>query len=95
MAQEIGRFLDEDGKLKQWPAKQAAKEAACTYLARQFAYGVDYTEQEVNAILASRHTFGDYFLLRREMVDNRFLCRLPDGSRYWKNKEKRTEDGEA
>ena len=88
MTQGIERFLDEEGRLKQWPAKQAMKAEACKYLAEKFAFDTDYTEQEVNAIVASWHTFGDYFLLRRALVENGDLCRKPDGSRYWKNKEK-------
>ena len=87
MAQSIERFLDENGKLKQWPAKQAMRLLVCGYLAEKFACDALYTEQDVNAILSSWHTFGDYFVLRRAMVENGYLSRLPDGSRYWKNKE--------
>jgi hypothetical protein len=91
---KLARFLDADGKLKQWPAKHAIREEACAYIARQFQDDRDYTEQEVNAILASAHTFGDYFLIRRTMVDSGYLCRTPDGSRYWMNKEKQRSEGE-
>ena len=28
--------------------------------------------------------FNDFFLLRRELVDNRLLARERDGSRYWR-----------
>ena len=90
----IERFLDDGGRLRQFPAKQAMKRAAYAYLAGKFDLGRDYTEHEVNAILASWHTFDDYFLLRRGLVESGWLCRLRDGSRYWKNPEKR-EDGEA
>ena len=88
MSQIFERFLDEEGKLKQWPSKQAMKEEACAYLAKKFEFDKDYTEQEVNAIVASWHTFGDYFLLRRALVESGYLSRKPDGSRYWKNKQK-------
>ena len=87
MAQDIFRFLDEDGKVKQWPAKQAMKICVCEYLASKFEIDVEYTEHDVNAILASWHTFDDYFILRRSLVELGFLCRLRDGSKYWKNKE--------
>ena len=88
MSDKLARFLDADGKLKQWPAKQTMREEACAYLAQQFQFGRDYTERDVNAIIASNHTFGDYFLLRRALIESGYLCRTPDGSRYWKNKEK-------
>lgn len=88
MSDKLARFLDADGKLKQWPAKQMIREEACAYLAQQFQYDRDYTEPDVNAIIASAHTFGDYFLLRRSLIESGYLCRTPNGSRYWKNKEK-------
>lgn len=84
---EIDRFLDEDGKLKQFPTKRAMKELACAWLADNFDYDRQYTEKDVNTILDQVHSFGDYFLLRREMVESGWLQRLPDGSRYWKGRE--------
>ncbi len=88
MAQGIERFLDEDGKLKQWPAKQSPREEVFSYLAEKFEPGREYSEHEVNAILASWHTFGDLFVIRRGMVESEWLMRLRDGSRYWRNQEK-------
>lgn len=88
MSDKLTRFLDADGKLKQWPAKHMIREEACAYLAEQFQYDRDYTEHEVNAIISSAHTFEDYFLLRRAMIDSGYLCRTPNGSRYWRNKDK-------
>ena len=75
--------------MKLWPAKHAAKEEVLAYLAEKFEFGSDYTEHEVNAILAGWHTFEDFFLLRRELVESGWLLRLANGSRYWKNPEKR------
>ena len=88
MAQGIERFLDEDGKLKQWPSKQAPREEVFSYLAEKFEPGRDYTEHEVNAILSSWHTFGDLFILRRGMIESGWLKRMRVGSRYWRNPEK-------
>ena len=87
MAKGIDRFLDGSGKLKQLPAKHSVKLLVFEYLAGKFENDKEYSEQEVNAIISTWHTFGDYFLLRRELVDNGWLKRLPDGSKYWKNKE--------
>ncbi len=88
MAAQLQNFLDEEGRVKQWPAKHALKREVVAYLAEKFDAGVDYTEHEVNAIVAQWHTFGDYFLLRRALVEDGWLCRLRDGSRYWKNPDK-------
>jgi len=91
MNQGIERFLDSDGKLKLWPSKHAVQEQVYAYLAQRFTMSRDYTEHEVNAILASSHTFGDLFLLRRGLIESGWLLRLKDGSRYWRNPEKEQE----
>lgn len=88
MAKGIEQFLDEKGRLVQWPAKRALKEEVCAYLAGKFQPGRNYTEHEVNAVISGWHTFGDYFLLRRELVESGWMLRLQDGSRYWRNPDK-------
>lgn len=87
---EISMFLDEEGKIKQMPVKFKKRKAVLEYLSMKFSFDRDYTEKEVNAIIDMWHTFGDYFILRRELVDNNFLCRTLNGVRYWK--EKKPED---
>lgn len=79
-------FLDEDGKIKQYPVKRQMKLDILCYLSGKFCLDRDYTEKEVNEIIDAWHTFGDYFLLRRELIDYHFLNRTIDGIRYWKNK---------
>jgi hypothetical protein len=83
---KIERFLDTEGKIKQLPSKGEARQAVLTHLATKFCLDREYTEKEVNAIIDSWHTFGDYFLLRRELVENQFVCRTRDGAKYWKVK---------
>ncbi len=80
----IATFLDEAGKIKKLPAKREPRRAVLEYLATRFSCDRDYTEKEVNVIIDSWHTFGDYFVLRRELIEQKFLCRTRDGSRYWK-----------
>lgn len=80
----IRPFLDESGKIIQLPQRRQRRVAVLAYLADRFPAGRTFTEREVNEICDCWHTFGDYFLLRRELVDNGFLCRERDGSRYWK-----------
>lgn len=81
---DISKFTDADGRLAIWPSKKAMKEAALTYLAAKFEFGRYYAEKEINAVINKWHTFDDYFLLRRELVDNRALLRTPDGAKYRK-----------
>lgn len=80
----IQPFFDGEGRLLKLPRRRDARLAALAVLAEAFEVGREYTEPEVNRIVDERHTFGDYFLLRRELVDHGFLCRTASGSRYWR-----------
>ncbi len=81
---KIENFLDKHGMINCWPAKQDAKLAVLSHLGNQFTPGRFYTEKEVNCIIEEHHTFCDYFLLRRGMIDCGVLARTTDGARYWK-----------
>lgn len=81
---DISRFLDENSKVKIWPAKNEMKSEVLRYISTKFESGRFYTEKEVNEIIKSWHTFGDYFIIRRGLVDYRFMSRTRNGSKYWK-----------
>lgn len=81
---DIDRFLNSEGRIVLLPRKQAPRLAVLAYLAEKFEVGRDYNEKEVNQICDQWHSFGDYFLLRRELVDYGLLRRERDGSRYWR-----------
>jgi len=83
---DITRFLDDAGKITQLPQKKSVRVAILRYIAEKFEINHNYTEKEVNTICDEWHTFGDYFIIRRELIDNGFLCREANGSRYWKHK---------
>lgn len=85
--EKIKPFLNEEGKIKQLPAKQSKQLAVYAYLAEKFDFEQEYSEKAVNQLINSWHTFGDCMLLRRGLVETGFLSRLPDGSKYWRNKE--------
>jgi hypothetical protein len=80
----IDVFLDETGKIKAWPSKSIKKMEVLKYLATKFEIDKMYTEKEVNEIITNNHTFNDYFLLRRELIDHKLLNRTPNGAQYWK-----------
>jgi GNAT superfamily N-acetyltransferase len=80
-------FLDHDGRLNKLPAGKGATSLLDEFLERlveQFERGRDYSEREVNAIIDSRHTFGDRAILRRSLIDRKDLERTPDTTRYWR-----------
>lgn len=80
----IENFLNKEGKIKAWPSKHEAKSLVLRHVGNRFDTGRFYAEKEVNRIIDENHTFGDYFLLRRGMVDCGVMRRTPDGSRYWR-----------
>ncbi|MFT4004728.1 MAG: DUF2087 domain-containing protein [Lacrimispora sp.] len=72
----------------QLPQKEKTKVKTLLYLAEKFQEDRSYTEKEVNDVCSQWNTFGDFFLLRRELVDHGFLCREADGSAYWRPKKR-------
>lgn len=82
LPRELRPFMDDQGRLTQWPARLKIKRMAIDYLASRFAPGREYTEREVNELLLDWHTFGDWALLRRLLCDWRYMERERDGTRY-------------
>lgn len=82
LPRELRPFVADDGRLTQWPSRQKVQRLAAVLLARRFAPGRTYTEREVNFVLMDGHTFADWALLRRTLVDWRFLARDSNGHAY-------------
>ena len=78
----VRTFFDGE-RLRSIPAKRKARVAVLLELLRRFEPGRRYAEREVNDIL--RHAHPDVALLRRELVDYRYLRRAR--SMYWVNEE--------
>jgi hypothetical protein len=82
LPRELRRFVDEHGRVIQWPVRQKLQRMAAAYLAARFEPGREYSEREVNELLREWHTFGDWALLRRVLCDWRYMMREPNGTRY-------------
>lgn len=91
MKDDIIRFLDDEQKIKIWPAKIEKKLQILEYLATKFEYGKIYSEKEVNNIIQKWHLFNDYFLLRRGLIDYKLLSRTKNGAQYWREKQVQTD----
>jgi hypothetical protein len=90
----ISPFLDNAGKIAQFPIPNRTKIPILAYLAGKFEEEMVYNEKEVNRIIEAWHTFGDYFMLRRLLIDYKFLERTPDGAKYWVIKKDDDKEGE-
>jgi len=77
-------FLDRDGLVTTWPAKQKGQDAVLAYLQTKFTIGEEYTEAAVNERLSAWHSYGDPAYLRRSLVEAALLKRTADGSSYWR-----------
>lgn len=73
------RFF-KDGKLVQIPQKEKMKLRLFDKLIKVFDGNRDYSEQEVNAVLGE--IYSDHVMLRRYLVDYRYLIRTDDGRCY-------------
>lgn len=80
----LKNYLNADGTLKQIPAAGNKLLIILNFIVDAFAFETNYTEKEVNTILRRFHI--DTAALRRYLVDNGFMDRESDGTRYWRIK---------
>jgi 5'-phosphate synthase pdxT subunit len=84
LAAGLAPFVDDKGRLTNWPTRQNLQRAVVAWLAGEFEAGRQYSEQEVNLVLSRHHTFSDAALLRRRLYDWGHMDRTRDGSAYWR-----------
>lgn len=83
----IAPFLDDEGRLTAFPAKNKKRLAAIWYLAQKLEIERSYTEPEINDILNAWTTFHDPATLRRDLYDRHLLNRTADCRKYWREAE--------
>ncbi len=84
LADRTLRSFDVQGRLTRWPGRRPEQELALWGLWLCFDAKRRYSEREVNQILDAQHAFGDYCLLRRELVGLKLLTRTVGGAEYRK-----------
>ena len=83
-ARVLAAHLNPDGTIKTIPLQPAKLHVILDYLINAFTVGANYTEKEINLILAHFHP--DTAGLRRDLIDAGMLARERNGSRYWRPK---------
>lgn len=73
-------FMRPDGSLSRIPPKEKQKLVILRRLAELFERGREYSDTEVRSLLGTVHE--DHALLRRYLVDYRFIERDDEGRRY-------------
>ncbi|MDX8046675.1 DUF2087 domain-containing protein [Gracilibacillus sp. S3-1-1] len=77
---DIKQRFFKDNQLMKIPKKEKDKRLLFDYLLTCFDEKKLYTEKQVNDIL--KKVYLDYAILRRYLVDYRYLSRADDGSSY-------------
>lgn len=80
--EQVLRHFDDKGRMMRWPGKTNHQMLCLWGIWTYIPSGQRLTEREVNAAITEGHTFGDYAILRRSMVDEGLLARTPDGRIY-------------
>lgn len=76
----IKTYTNENGSLKQFPAKEKKKIILLREIMKNFQHNKEYSENEVNQILES--IYSDFPTLRRALIEYGFLERSIDCSVY-------------
>jgi hypothetical protein len=80
---ELRRFMNREHRLTQFPTREYDRHLVLRYIAGRMTAGRDYTEREVNDLIASAITFDDFVTIRRALFNAGYIGREKDGSRYW------------
>ena len=81
----VSSYIQVDGSLKMIPSQAKKIKIILEYVIDAFKFDAYYSEKEVNEILKKFNP--DMAILRRYLVDYRFLDREKDGSQYWRRKD--------
>lgn len=79
----MSNFVDEEGHITAFPAQEKKHVVLLKYVLKAFEPGVRYPEKQVNEILS--HFNEDTALLRRGLVEYKFMSREGGGGEYWVN----------
>lgn len=79
---QLARYYDMAGRLVRWPLKESHRQICLWTLWSHLPPRQTLNEKAINDIIEGNHLFGDYALLRREMVGRAMLWRTRDGREY-------------
>lgn len=77
------KLLNAKNQITKWPKKNAEKLEVLKFLYSKFELGKFYMEKEINFIINQNIAFEGTGLLRRSLIDQGFMDREIDGSKYW------------
>lgn len=78
----VARHFGPTGAMLRWPSKFNERQICLWVLWSKLPPRQVMSEKQINQLLDDQHLFGDYALLRREMVDCGLVTRTTDGREY-------------
>ncbi|MBX9634112.1 MAG: DUF2087 domain-containing protein, partial [Magnetospirillum sp.] len=78
----LTRHFDTSGRMLRWPTKAGEREPCLWVLWTRLPARHILSEKQMNEQLQASHTFGDYAVLRRALVDCGLVSRSRDGAQY-------------
>jgi hypothetical protein len=76
--------LLKNGKIVRWPKKYLERCAILEFIAYKIPKEVKLSEKEVNNIIKENIIFDDYVLIRRELIEHKYVQRTIDCREYWR-----------
>ncbi|TAK55668.1 MAG: DUF2087 domain-containing protein [Bacteroidetes bacterium] len=78
----IATFVTPEGRIKAFPVQEKKVLVLIRYMLREFKPGIEYTEKQVNQMLAKFTK--DTARVRRAFVDYKYMAREGGGGKYWR-----------
>jgi hypothetical protein len=82
------RLFDGDGRIIRWPTRRNQQLLCLWVLWSRIPAREVFAERQVNDLMNRWHHFGDYALLRRELIGLGLMRRTPDGREYVRIEQK-------
>lgn len=93
--EKVIRHFDAHGVMQRWPGKTNHQTLCLWVIWSHIPPGERFSEGEINAYITAAHSFGDYAILRRSLVNAEMLARTQDGRTYRRIEKKPDPDAAA
>jgi hypothetical protein len=93
--EKVLRHFDAAGVMQRWPGKTNHQNLCLWAIWSRIPPGQRFTESEINDFITDGHSFGDYAILRRSLVNAEMLARTQAGRIYRRIEKAQDADAKA
>jgi hypothetical protein len=72
-----------NGKIIRWPKKDIERRSVLIYIALKIPQKNILSEKDINELIMQNIIFEDYALIRRELIEHKYIQRTKDCREYW------------